>query len=228
MTTSPVRPAINSARLSNRDGNIISLVTRFRQVSAEQILRLYFSDNSPASRNVRMCRALKRLTKWGCIGRIPRAIGGHNGGSTGYIYIPPTSRARLPDPHTLDITETFVRLWESGITIHAFQPEPYCHTNVGHVELKPDAYLKLETPTAYLSYWLEVDRGTEFRPQLHAKMRRYSQAYEKWEGTFPKVVFIVHDKLRLDFIESVIRHQAKPSLFTVVLFEEAVPYMIGE
>ena len=56
---------------------------------------------------------MTRLHNWGQLSRIPRPVGGWSGGSEGYTYIPAGSRARVPNPHTLDITELFVKLTEA-------------------------------------------------------------------------------------------------------------------
>jgi len=155
--------------------------------------------------------------------RLTRAHGGYGGGSGEYIYQLPTSKARAPDMHTLDIAELYVSLVESGAKVLAFDPEPYSYVQVGRVELKPDAYLRIQTVTDAYQYFLEVDRGTEYRSQLSAKMHRYVQAFHQWdEDTFPQVVWIVPDSERLDFVQSVIRRQKEADLFVCYRFCEAV------
>lgn len=202
-------------RLSPRDLSVIHTIQLFRQVTSTQILRLHFNDNSEASRRVRLSRTMRRLVKWGHVGRMERSIGGWSGGSADYIYKPATSVARIPDPHTLDITETYVSLRESGQLL-TFDPEPYCHVQQGRLELKPDAYIRLQTPSGRYRYWLELDRGTEWRPALSAKMRRYVQAYHHWtEDTFPQVVFIAPDEMRARLIEGVAKRQEASDIFKV-------------
>ncbi len=216
----------SSSRLSPRDLAIIQTVTRHRQIESHQLRRLYFEDGSPASRGVRQRKALARLVKWGEIQRLPRPVGGYSGGSGAHVYLPMTSKARHPDAHTLDLTELYVRLVESG-QLNRFDPEPWCHINVGHVELKPDATVKTQTPRGTFNAFVEMDRSTEWRSQLAAKMRRYCTAYEKWKGsTFPQVVFIVHDQDRLRLIRDLGKRQ-EVQLFKTVLFEDAVAYLTG-
>lgn len=206
----------SSTRLSDRDQAIVTTVERFRQVSSAHVLRLHFADNSPKSRKARMTRTMNRLYRWGQLSRIPRAVGGWSGGSEGYIYTPTTSRARIPDPHTLDITETYVRLEESPTELLAFDPEPYCHRYVGHVELKPDGFVDIRNAAGRYRFFIEVDRGSEWRHQLGTKLRRYCQAYKQWdEPTFPLVVWIVQDEVRARLLQSVIRRAEYPELFTV-------------
>lgn len=165
------------------------------------------------------------------------------GGSADYIYIPAGSRSRIADPHTLDITEIYTRLIEnsggtnqagalsSNYTLLAFDPEPYSHVQMGNLELKPDAYLEIQTdygplPGVY-QWFLELDLGTEWRTQLTQKMKRYTQAYNHWpENTFPRILWVVPDLTRLRLIEGVIKRQETPALFEVCLFDKAVDILI--
>jgi hypothetical protein len=135
----------------------------------------------------------------GLVETITRPQAGRRGGSE-YVYQLARSKARMPDMHTLDIAELYIRLLESGASVLAFEPEPYSYIPAGPVELKPDAYLRIQTPTGTYRYFLEVDRGTEYRAQLADKMRRYVRALHHWDeddGAFPQVVWIVPDSERL-------------------------------
>jgi hypothetical protein len=143
----------------------------------------------------------------------------------------------MPDMHTLDIVELYVSLTECGPKALTFRPEPWSYTPVGGVELKPDAYVRIQTVSGTYQYFLEVDRGTEYRPQLAAKMRHYVRAFYSGpegadsddifpEGIFPEVVWIVPDDERLEFVQSVIRRQKEP-LFTVVRFDRAVEKLMA-
>lgn len=221
---------VSYLRLSSRDQAVVRDVTRFRQLSSHQILRLHFADNSERSRHIRCNRTLRRLVSWGVLRRIERAIGGAEGGSSGYFYVTPTSKARLPNPHTYDIAELYCRLVESsGEDLIAFDPEPMSHVSVGHVELKPDAFLDIRTSRGRLRAFIEVDLSSEWKTQLSKKMRGYVLAYEKWrDSTFPLVVFVVPDQERQRLIEGVVKRQETPGLFAVVLFEDAVSYLTGE
>lgn len=222
---------IRPYRLSERDSSVVTTVQRFRQASASQLTRLHFPDGSAASTGRRQRRTCARLVKWGAIQKLARPIGGGMGGSGETIYIPAGSRTRLPDPHTLDITETYVQLVEAARDGLAYlleiDPEPYCHVQLGHLELKPDLYVRLKTPEGTFRYWLEMDRGTEFRPHLRAKMRRYTQAFHSWpEETFPQVLWIVQDDVRLRLIEGVIKRQETPGLFAVVQIRDVINRLV--
>lgn len=218
-------------RLSERDQAIIRTIVRYQQVTSGQLLRLYFSDNSPKSRKARMTRTMQRLHKWGFVARIPRPVGGWSGGSEGYIYIPTHSRARIANPHTLDITELMVKLTElsrePSIELLAYDPEVYAHETAGHIELKPDAFVRLRKPSGTFRYFVEIDRGTEWRYQLSGKLRKYTNAYKQWtEPTFPLCVWSVPDEQRARLLDSVIKRSDEPALFEIAVGDDLITKLL--
>lgn len=208
----------SSSVLPHLAGAITTHVNRFRQLTTSQVRRLLYTHGSPRGRVVRSSRHLKRLTTLGLL----RRVRGVYAGTEEYVYMPPDSKARTANMHTLDISEIYTKLSESmhdSSKSMLFDPEPWCHVQVGHMTLKPDAYVDL----GRMRYFLELDRGTEFRSALAQKMRRYYAAYERWEEpTFPLVVWIVHDADRQRFINGIIKSQSEPRLFVCYLFNEAV------
>lgn len=215
-------------RLSPRDRAIIDTVARLKQVESGQLLRLFFHDNSPDSRRVRLSKVTKRLVKWGHLRRLPRAIGGWNAGSAGYIYTPALSKARNPQPHTLDLSELFTQLVEAErlgkLKLDKYTPEPWCHVEVGRLTLKPDAFVRIITDKGTLRLWIEMDEGVEYRAQLTGKLRSFVKAFDKWpDDTYPLVMFVVHDEQRQNFIQELTKSQ--PNLFTVQLFNQVVAWM---
>jgi hypothetical protein len=167
---------------------ILSTGGRFSMLTSSQLHRLHYHATNPGA-YVRSRRHLARLTKLGLL----RRFWGVYMDAPEYVYLPPSSKARTADMHTLDINELYVRLSESrnngfldDSPSHAregliFDPEPWCHVNVGHMVLKPDAYVDL----GRMRFFIEMDRGTEFRSALAQKMRRYIAAFERWdEPTF--------------------------------------------
>jgi len=194
-------------------------------MTSSQVRRLHFTEGTERGRRVRTQRCLSNLRTRGFLEPLDRAHGGHTGGSGEYVWQPAASKARRPDPHTLDIAELYVRLIEHGAKVLTFEPEPHSYIQSGPVELKPDAYLRIQRPKGIYRAFIEVDRGTEFRAQLAAKMKRYVRALRHWDkedGAFPQVVWIVPDAERLDFVQSVIRRQREADLFVCYRFSEAV------
>jgi hypothetical protein len=111
----------------------------------------------------------------------------------------PIPRPRIPNLHTLDVTELAVRLTEQPLRPVEFWPEPWCHDNWGGVQLKPDAYVKV----GKRHYFLELDRHTEYASALSAQMNAYIRAYHGMDGgSFPQVLFVCHSAERQRFIES--------------------------
>lgn len=216
---------------SARDQVIVETVERFRQITAGQLRRLHFADGSEASRAIRQRRVLARLVRDGMVSRLPRPIGGGDGGSGGYVYQPVGSRARIANPHTIDIAELHTRLREAErggcLRLLDAAPEPYCHAHLDGLVLKPDYYVRLQSAAGTFRYFIEIDRGTEWRPQLRAKLRAYGRAFGSWtEPTFPKVVFLVPDELRRAFIAAITRRESRPELFDVTTFAAAVSDLI--
>jgi hypothetical protein len=140
----------------------------------------------------------------------------------------PGPQAEVPDFHTLDISELYVRVIVSRHSARnaefVFDREPWCHIKIGHVEVKPDAFLKFNKQE---QYFIEVDRASGDRTKLAKKLRQYVNLYEAWDvdvdgETFPQVFCSVPNDDRRRVIHSVIKHQRYPSLFRVALFNEIV------
>jgi hypothetical protein len=206
---SPAQPAVRSA------------ITKHGQLTASQVRRLLYAG-SPEGVRVRSQRHLKRLTDLGLIRRFWSVYDG----PAEYIYMPAGSTTRWPVFHTLDISELYVRLMETMPTSMShlvFDREPWCHIKIGHVEVKPDAFLKFNERE---QYFVEVDRSAADRTKLSKKLRQYVDLFEQWDveidgETFPPVIYTVPDNDRRRVIESVAKTQ-RYKLFKVLLFHEAV------
>lgn len=205
------------SHLSSTQLSVLQTVTHFRQLTTSQLRRIHYRSGTSDGQRVRSCRHLKRLTE---LGYLKRMWGAYNG-SAEYVYQLASTKARTPEPHTLDIAETFTRLLEAGARNMTFRTEPWCHTRVGHVQLKPDFYLELNGAC----YFGEQDSGVEWEAQLTAKMRRYIQAIDSgaWpeDRAFPLVLWLVPDEARKRYLEDIIHKLSETDLFAVVLFEDA-------
>jgi len=108
-----------------------------------------------------------------------------------------------------------------------FYPEPWSHTRVGSIQLKPDAYIEV----GGAAYFLELDRGSEWESQLTAKMRRYVQAIDSghWpeDRAFPKVIWTVPTQARKRYVDDIVHKLGEHELFGVVLFDEAAERLVG-
>jgi len=229
-----------SGRLSPRDLAIIDSVRLLGQVSASQLLRLHFADGSPASRGARMRRTMTRLVSWGTVARLPaRWVGGYRGGSDGYVYQPPDSRSRSFQDHRVTLTELYVQLVEAARTglfdLADFRPEPASYRQLGALELKPDAWLRLEHDGRGRQVFIELDRGTESAAQITTKLTTYAAAARAWparDGTFPLVLFVVcHDlppreEHQVRLIARTIQRHPVSGLFVVCPFGDATNYLV--
>ncbi|MFD4554445.1 replication-relaxation family protein [Streptomyces sp. NPDC058469] len=217
---------MSDSYLSTRDQAIIRSIHLLRQLTSTQISRLYFQDNSPVSRSANVRRSLRRLVKWQEIARIEeRAIGGWASGSHGYVYVPPKSSPQIRDPHTLAVTELYVRLKEAeaagGRQVVDYEPE----ARIKGMTAIPDAEIVLGG-----GRWvcLEVDHSTESKSRIVAKLEAYEKAYRAWtRPTFPLVLFTTRDDYQQRMIERVIAQSRESELFVVKPFDEAVPFLLS-
>jgi hypothetical protein len=229
-----------SGRLSPRDLAIIDSVRLLGQVSAGQLLRLHFADGSPASRGARTRRTMTRLVTRGAVVRLPqRWVGGYRGGSDGYVYQPPGSRSRSFLDHRVALTELYVQLVETArlglFDLADFRAEPASYRRLGALELKPDAWLRLEHDGRGRQVFIELDRGTESAVQITAKLTTYAAAVRAWpadDDNFPLVLFVVcHDlpqreEQQVRLIARTIQRHPVPGLFAICPFGDAANYLV--
>jgi hypothetical protein len=157
-------------------------------------------------------RHLKALTERGVIRRLPYKLSGYQRGPGEFVYGAADSKARIPNLHTLDVTELIVRLTEQPVRPVEFWPEPWCYDTWGGVSLKPEAYIKV----GKRHFFAECDLGTEFAAALSAQMNAYLRAYYAIDGgSFPQVVFICHSPDRQKFIQREVDKKSLRALFVV-------------
>lgn len=192
---------MTGAWLSDRDRQVLALVSEVGLASARQIERACFpaGPGSALSATRRCRRVLARLTDSHHLRRLQRRIGGARSGSSGYLYrLGSQGRRALGLPgrgprhepgdrfiaHQLAISEIHVRLREAErhgrLSNLALAHEPACWRRFldGHERqtLKPDLEIALTTADGWaLRWWLEVDQATEHRTTLVTKCRRYER-----------------------------------------------------
>lgn len=227
-------------RLSPRDQAVVRTVHLLGQVSAGQLLRLHFADGSPGTRGTRMRRTMTRLSEHGLVDQLPtRWIGGHGGGSAGYLYQVPGSRSRTYREHRMAIAEVYVRAVEAErageFNLTDFACEPGSYRRVGTLELKPDAALRLSRGEARRHVFIELDRGTETGAQITSKLNVYAGAERSWpseDGPFPLVLFVVHhelehgEQLQVERIHRAISRHPASELFAVCPFDGAIDHLV--
>lgn len=196
-----------SARLGERDFQIITSVQRYRYMMTSQLQRLHFTDAAtPAAALRAASRTLKKLRELGLIDTLSRRIGGVRAGSGGLVWhithagerliylrtqtLTPTKRFFEPSPyflaHTLAVTEVAVQLIElcrndKKLTLSTLQLEPECwrtYSEYGNMlVLKPDLFA-ITVSGQYEDRWfLEVDLDTESPSKIVAKCEKYHKYY---------------------------------------------------
>ena len=239
--------------LSSRDLAVLRSLREYRLMTGHQIARLHFHDHASPETAGRVCRrVLRRLTNHGLAAHLERRIGGIRAGSSGFIYtlspvghrlLGSDSRKRLAEPrfafvkHTLAIAELatlLVALSEQrGTEVLGIETEPqvWRNFNEGLVEaiLKPDLAIRIANADYELSWFVEVDCGTESRPVIQRKCQVYvhyqrSGIEQNLQGLFPKVLWVVPDEPRARQIRSAIDDDPSidRSLFAVTVFDQAI------
>lgn len=240
-----------SAQLTDKDQDILHRVLELRFVSGNQLGRMYCADTSARAAR----RALLRLVQLDVLERLPRSVGGVRAGSAGFVYRVGLAgervaleqgwmeerrrrRARLPGMlflnHSLAVAELHTQLIEANhggrLELLELQAEPGCHRRYGpRAILKPDSFVRLGSGDYELSYFIEVDLGSEGSWALDSQLRAYAAYYvsgveQAERGVFPKVLWLVPDNRRVAVLETCIGGLPRPAreLFEVGLFKDVV------
>jgi hypothetical protein len=247
--------------LTSREHTILMTLATVYAATTHQIARTAFADEPSAGRLAR--RHLQRLGQFGLVRRFVDRSRDRQVGAPGHIHALTAAGLRCVGgsqgsgihqrtawrpstaflAHRLAISELFVRLTEQsrtgGPAVKKFQAEPDCWRayagQAGERELlRPDALVRLVHGDAELSWFVEVDLGTETRPAtIVDKCRRYrryelSGQEQRRHGVFPGVIFIVPNVARARMIRRVTDRQPTEArdLFTVATEEQALIALI--
>ncbi len=244
-------------QLSTRDLAVLGSSRRFRLATGDQLRRLHFRHHATPETGARVARrVLSRLAGLGLLVRLNRRIGGIRAGSAGRVYaLSPLGhrvlgteiRKRTTEPsftfikHTLAITELSTTLIEldadNQIDLLELQPEPAAWRThrAGLVEttLKPDLFAKVADDEYELSWFIEIDCGTESRPTIQRKCHAYADyrrtgTEQERHGVFPLVLWIAPDERRLTQLKLAIDGDRRidPDLFVVTTSDKAAEVII--
>lgn len=246
--------------LSARDIAVLESVQTFRLLSSPQIRRLHFdpTHTTLAASTRSTHRVLTRLETGGMVARLQQRVGGTGGGSSSLVWqlgatgeavlrhrAGSGQRRRYVEPsamftrHTLAVADLAISVIEATRAGRAelvrLDTERACWrrylTSTGVAAwLKPD----LHVITAGVDYedhaFIEVDLGTEHRPQLLAKARAFQRyrttgAYQERHGVFPLAIWAVPDRARQAFLQATLAADTvlDPSLFRVVTADQVLP-----
>lgn len=245
--------------LGPRDLALLESLETYRLLSSPQIRRLHFdpTHTSQATATRSTHRVLARLEADGLVARLEQRVGGHGGGSSSLIWqlgatgetilrqrSGRAGRHRYVEPsgmftrHTLAIADLAISVIEAtraGATeLVRLDTEPRCWrrylTSTGVAAwLKPDLHVITAGGDFEDHTFIEVDLGTEHRPQLLAKARacqryRTTQAYQDRHGVFPLVLWAVPDQTRQRFLETTFAADKSldPGLFRITTLDQAL------
>jgi len=203
--------------MTELDREVAGFVQDVRLCSGAQLVRRFWPNGENDRR--RASRALRRLTDWQVLDRLPRQIGGVRAGSRGYLYgLGPvgvrvldagrTARRRdVPGEryiaHTVATAEVVVAMHEAQATgrldLLEVQSEPACWRSFsgpmgGRLVLKPDLFVRVGVGSLEDRWQIEVDLATESTPTIREKARRYVQhfrsgAEQARHGVYPRTLW---------------------------------------
>jgi hypothetical protein len=194
-------------------------INRYGMATSSQLRRLHYEGTERGTR-VRSSDHLLKMSRRGFIRRIPFTLNGE------YVYAPIDSKSRIPNLHTLDITELMVQLVTTFKGVK-FDPEPWAHTRWRGQTVTPDAYVLLNGS----QYWVEIDRASESPSVISAKMNRFVGAFKasyvpagETPVEFPQIIWLAHES---DRVRTLSREAEKkhPGLFECALFRDAIGVM---
>lgn len=200
----PSRLSELSARIDDRDRQVLADLGRVRLATAVQLQRLHHGPADDDAARHRRLRQLKRLTRLGLTTPLHRRVGGLEAGSASTIYaldiagqriaeMHSGTRKRRPSTpstpfitHTVTITELYVQLREAerrgDLDLVDFEAEPAAwrsyHDHGGQpAMLKPDAYAAVADGQFEQHVFIEVDLDTTAPGRLTVKGQRYVDYY---------------------------------------------------
>lgn len=190
--------------ITDRDKRICLDVYDHRFLTTHQALRLYFDSLTRARTRLLTLYQLRVLDrfrphrKWGSfpwyyvldeigiqivaalLGRDPKSLAYDRTKALNHVYSP-----RLL--HMTEVNDFFTRIAEEsrrhpqGIRLERWLSEKACRA-AWKDYLRPDGFAIVKGPKGSVSFWLEVDGGTEIRPRLIEKLDRYSMVAEMDEA----------------------------------------------
>jgi hypothetical protein len=219
--------------LSGRSRQVVRCRVLKRLVDARVLLPLARRVGGAQPGSAKLAYALDSAGQWLMQLRANRQSSG-----SGHVRRPGLPGDRFT-AHVLTITELYVRLVErtrgSDITLDVFETEPACWWPNGlGGRLKPDVYLALSTADVTDHYWPEIDLATESLPTVRSKLAAYVDFLNRGEvgpaDVVPRVLVTVPDEWRLEGVMGEIERLSAlaRTFITVVMFDTAVNYMIGE
>lgn len=230
------RPELHQAVPATGERRLVLALSIAKVASTTQLTDIASGEVSATTQRLTR-RRLARLRQAGQVERLVDRSRDRRTGAQGYLHRLTAAGARIAGSaggpgvrqrrswrpstafleHRLAITDVWVALAAAErrklLRLQAFQSEPDSWPLTGSdSDVRPDAAARLVAGGFEVSWFIEVDRGTQ-SPRVIA---RKCQAYRRWElvgdvqrrrGVFPGVVFVAPDQRRAAALWAVIVRQ---------------------
>lgn len=204
-----MRP-LPSLSLTLRDRAILDRLAEHEPLTTSELRLLFFTG-------LRTCRArLKLLEDARLLCRVYPARSSRGGKSEPLWFLAPHGRTTIGAParrtpglsipdleHRRAVARFFLTLAERSLTrtsegLYTWYGETRAGAGVGGGLLRPDGYGRYLLPDGELTFYLELDRGTEPGKRVAAKLAAYQRALANDpEPHYANVLLVCHSKRRL-------------------------------
>jgi hypothetical protein len=203
-------PPLPSLALTVRDLAILDRLAEHEPLTTSELRLLFFTG-------ARTCRArLKLLEEAGVLCRVYPARSNRGGKSEPLWFLSPHGRHTIGAParrtpglsipdleHRRAVARFFLALVERSLAregegLYTWYGETSAAAGVGGGPLRPDGYGRYLLPEGELTFYLELDRGTEPARRVAAKLAAYQRALANDPETrYANVLLVCHSKRRL-------------------------------
>jgi hypothetical protein len=221
-------PPLPSLTLTLRDRAILDRLQEHEPLTTSELCLLFFTG-------IRTCRArLKLLEDARLLCRVYPARSSRGGKSEPLWFLTPHGRHTIGAPtrrapglsipdleHRRAVARFFLALVEHSLTrndegLYTWYGETRAAAGVGGGPLRPDGYGRYLLPDGELTFYLELDRGTEPARRVAGKLAAYQRALANdREPRYANVLLVCHSKRRL---ANLARHapEGPPWMWTTV------------
>ena len=199
-----------SLALTLRDREILDRLQEHEPLTTSELRLLFFTG-------IRTCRArLKLLEDARLLCRVYPARSSRGGKSEPLWFLTPHGRQTIGAPtrrapglsipdleHRRAVARFFLARVERSLThegegLYTWYGETRAAAGVGSGPLRPDGYGRYLLPGGELTFYLELDRGTEPGKRVAAKLTAYERALANDpEPRYANVLLVCHSKRRL-------------------------------
>lgn len=203
-------PPLPSLALTVRDRTILDRLQEHEPLTTSELRLLFFTG-------IRTCRArLKLLEDARLLCRVYPARSSRGGKSEPLWFLTPHGRTSIGAPsrrapglsipdleHRRAVARFFLALVERSVTregegLYTWYGETRAAAGVGGGPLRPDGYGRYLLPDGELTFYLELDRGTEPTKRVAAKLTAYQQALvSDPEPRYANILLVCQSKRRL-------------------------------